>query len=456
MTEKSEKQESKFNRSKFKDSTTSAELKASDKSVEDTVKSSGSGNYTKFLDIETGYNKFLLYPSHETIQQMLPENEGKDIPSKPFIQAKSVCWVSKEVEDKDEQGNVKKDKKGNPLMIMKRTPIFDARIHSKTGKDIVDLYITTLKKLLEEEFGTDKAAQDKIKEKMVHIYGRWSDNASMRISGIVSKPTWVVYAKKVIGSTKIFGRLEIGKAIKMRLNELIAIEEARNPIGSDSNNPFIQIDQRRALEINYNKDANDPKLIYTTEMDSSYDRDSGKLNFYPLTDKEMDEFLKYPSLSSLYEDSYHKGMFDTALEGLRILDDQQEYGVFANEDFVDEASMMRDLYPDVLVEDHTDAPVNAIEEDDGKNQFEKMDRDELKKFSRDNKTGIAIHSKLTDDELRNLLRNWEAGQNEAEPEVVEETKQEVVNQAETEQREKNVLKGNAKDRIAAAKAKTQK
>lgn len=414
--------ESKFNRTKFKDSTTSESLKAADKTVESTIRSGQQGNYAGFLTIENGVNKFVLMPSHETIQQMMPG--GEDVKNEPFVVPKQVYWLPREVDDKDDKGNVKKDKKGNPLKKIINARVFDARIHSEAKRDIVDFYINVYKKQLEEEFGTDKAAEEIIKEKMLIINGSYQK----RIQGIVGKPAWVVYAEKIVGEQRTFGRLEMGKAVKLRLNELIAIEESNAPIGSESNNPFTDIENRRALIVKYNDQANDAKLYYITEIDSAIDKDPKSPTYkqiatYPISDAQLEQFLKYPSLSSLYKNCYTKKDFDLAIEGLRLFDEKNELGVFANQDFIDEAAAMRDIYPDAKEEGATEE--TASTEEDGKDKFEAMDREELKNYSRTNKTGIAIHSKLSDDDIRNLLREWEKSQGGEEAEQEEGPKTDI-------------------------------
>jgi hypothetical protein len=232
--------ESKFNRNNFKNTINSGELKAADKIVEDAINARQKGDYAGFLKIEPGINKLLLYPSHESVIQMTTD---EDVKNEPFVVPKQVYWLPKEVEEKDEKGEIKKDKNGKSIIKIKNMPVFDARIHSDAKKDIVDFYINTLKTQLEAEFGPDKKDESIIKEKMLPIYGSYQK----KVQGIINKPTWIMYAEKMVGNQKVFGRIEIGKAVKIRLNELIAIEESNAPIGSDSNNPFTDINDRRAL-----------------------------------------------------------------------------------------------------------------------------------------------------------------------------------------------------------------
>ena len=446
-------EKSKFNRAKFKDTISSEDLKAADKAVEDVVRRGQQGHYAGFLDIEAGINKFLLYPSHEAIQQMMSD---ENVDNEPFVVSKQIFWLPREVEEKDDNNNVKKDRTGKPILKIKNRPVFDARIHSDSKKDIVDWYIQCLKAQFVEQYGDD---DDVIKEKMLPIYGSYQ----RKVMGIVGKPSWIVYAQKMVSGQKIFGRLEIGKAVKMRINELIAIEESNQAIGSESNNPFTDIDDRRAITIKYNKDADDARLYYITEIDTSYDPETKVLNTYPLTDEELEEFLEYPSLSSLYKNHYTQQDFDNALEGLKLFDDEHEFDVFSNADFLDEAEQMRDLYPEP---DEESEGMNEEGEGEG-DKFDVMDRTELKQYARINKAGIAIHSKITDDELRDMLRDFEKdgdgdevkdNENEEEP---TETEPEAVQQQEVDDKKESVVetkerKLSAKERIAQIRNKGKK
>ncbi len=140
--------ESKFNRSKFKDAVKSDELKAHDKQVEDVVKTGQQGHYAGFLTVDQGINKFVFFPSHESVQQMMNENEDVEIKNEPFVVSKQIFWLPREVEDKDDKGNVKKTKNGMTIMKTINMPVFDARIHSDAKKDVVDVekYLRKLRK----------------------------------------------------------------------------------------------------------------------------------------------------------------------------------------------------------------------------------------------------------------------------------------------------------------------
>ena len=442
------KQELKFNRSKFRDGTSSEALKAADKSVENVIRTGQKGHYAGFLTLENGVNRFLLMPSHESIKQMMSETD--DIKNEPFVVSKQIYWLPREVEEKDEKGVVKKDKKGNAIKKTINMPVFDARIHSEVKKDIVDIYIEMYKAQLEEEH-PGKEVEDIVKEKMLIVYGSYQK----KIQGIVGKSSWIMYAEKLVGDTKTFGRLEIGKAVKMRINELIAIEEATQPIGSESNNPFTDIEVRRAITIKYNSEANDAKLYYITEIDSQIDKDPKSPTYkqvatYPLSDMQLEEFLKFPSLSSLYKNCYTQKDFDMAMEGLQLFDDKHELGLFANQDFLDEAEHLRKLFPEPKEEAAAESAEEASEETGDK--FDSMDREDMKKFSRENKTGIAIHSKLLDDDLRTQLKDWDK-QHNGEETASEDAMASLGEPSDIEKAAK--LKGSdnlsAKERIANAR-----
>lgn len=444
--------QTKFQRDKYKDTTRASELKEADKAVE-SVTRVGKGNYAGFVNIETGLNTFLIYPSHEAILQMIPGNE--EIKSKPFIVPTQKWWLKKEVDDTDKDGNPKKDSKGRVIRKIVPSPVFDARVHSHVKKDVVDLYMKTSEAQLKAEFGDSKEAEKIIKEKMEIFYG----NYSKQIKGIVGKPTWVMYVQKVVSNNqRVFGRLDVGKAVKMRINDLIALEESKSPIGTQNNNPFTDLDFRRALLITYDDKAQQAQDYYKTELDTTIDRAKGGIVLtYPLTDADLEEFLTYPSLSKIYEDCYTKKDFDLAVQGLRLFDDENELGIFADESFTDQVAELRELFRDPE-EESAETQEEVAEDDEDGDSFQRMDRNELKQFARENQTGIAIIGTMSDDDIRDRLRKWQsnAATQEAGAADLQETfdKRDAVRaQSEKEQTEQKPLSAAERAKAAREKAK---
>jgi len=411
-------------RDKFRDTTRVEDLKKADQKVEKLNRTQTS-DYAGYLTIEDGENKFRIYPPHP----------NKD--NHPFVQAKQLWWLPWVYEQKDDDGNVIKDKKGNPKMQDGKKRIFDARIHSKAGVDVVSEYIDFYKKMCEDA----GMSEDEVTEAMLPIYGSYQK----KIQGIVGKPGWVIYADEHNNAGgKEFGRLEIGKAVKYRLNDIIARESDDEPVGTVSQNPFTDLDDGRLLIVTYNGDAKKAADYYKTEIDSSFDKKTKQVNLVPLSDEELETFSKYPSLHSLFVDVYTSEDFEYAVTGLKLFDDKEELGVFEHEEWNEKVAKMAELYPDPDDDDEEkpeeekpeetegdgnmndggpeysggddekkeeeEPPEEVDEVDDGippeleGDDYDDMERNDLKIFIRDNAIPIVVKKSMTDDAIRDLIR----------------------------------------------------
>lgn len=451
-----------FDRSQFKKTVSAEELKAQDEAIEKVAGNQRDNNYAGYHTIEEGVNKFRIYPGHM-------DDAGNPL---PFIAPVQRWWLSVEVEDKDE-----KTGKVSTKVVRKR--VFDGRVHSAIGKDIVDEYIKFLEKILREQGLT----QEKIDEQMLPIYGRYSKDPKQRVNGITGKPEWIMFADKIEGSGKVFGKLPIGKAVKIRLDDLIAREGADEPLGSDSTNPFTDPDDGRLLEITYDKSATRPQDYYKTEIDNSFNKETKMVNLVPLRDEDLMAFMEFDSLHKQYIDNYTQADFELAIEGLKNLDEENEFGVFAYDDFLNICEELSTAYPEKA---ETDEDKEEVDEFD----FDSMDRAAMKKFIKANGCGIIVTKDLSDDDIRDRLYDWldtqekevagdpsveepeepeqEEEEAEEEEEAAEEEEEEettpqamrkkaaVVEEEEEEEEEAAPKKMSAAERIAALKKKQGK
>jgi hypothetical protein len=157
------------------------------------------------VDIDEGHNTFRIFPSHQ---------EGK-----PFIYAKTVIWLPQEVEMKNKDGEVVKDRAGNPKTEIKNRPIFNSRVHGSTEKDIVEEYVTFAEKVFRDEI-QDAEELDKRLKKLFD----WK-------VGIKPKTTCIVYGKKIkytndgdIKSSE-FGRLAVLTNSRLKVTNSFNVSE---------------------------------------------------------------------------------------------------------------------------------------------------------------------------------------------------------------------------------------
>lgn len=412
-----------IDRSKFKSTQTSSMIEK-DKEVETKLRgTSGSLDYHK---IEDGKNLFRAYPAHPV--------EGEEVEQNQFAETKCVTYLPAMVEEWVD-GRVVNGPDGKPKLKEGRKSVFNARIHGNAPKDLVEEYITFMDKLSKETF-TEEA---KRKEFMEHIYGKYSKNPAERIQSSSYSTTWTMYADKYTSAnpntTPTFGRLEIKKTVKERLNKIASqMDTPDQPMETD---PFTDVNEGRAFYITFNKDAEKAADYYTTDIDSSTveekigTRTVKVLRTYPLSDEQLENFEKYPSLISMFKNVFKKKDFDFQMEGLKMLDDKikNKYGVgaFAYDKWLDICEEVSNFFPEEEAEEGDDSNAGEAEnetprEETGEtgDEFESMTRQELKTFAQLNRTGIIIKPADSDDELREKCREWKSLQSTEEDSSVED------------------------------------
>lgn len=426
------------------------------------------------LKIENGRNVFRIYPPHEEIDP---------VSKKPctFAEEKVVTYLPAMVKDYDSDGKVKKDSNGNDLMKLGRKPVFNAKIHGRSSKDAVEEFIRIALENAKLLFPDN---EDERKKFLLPIYGQYSKDPAARINGITYNAGWAVYADKIVGDTKTFGKLEFGKAVKQGLNSVAAIEGGDDPMGTD---PFTDIDEGRAVIVLFDNKATQASDYYKVAIDPSTEtvnvngRDLKVQKTYPLSDKQIEDFYKHDSLAKIYRNVFTRKDLELQIEGLRRVEEQSkttqggkyELGVFDSDEFQNILEQLCEIYPAVSEDDsenttqeEQDAPMSAetpaVEEKEeevetttttspkgkllpGEDEFDLMERDELKAYAKDNNTGVLVRpaAVMPDEMLREALRTWKNSQG-----GVEEVKAEVTSAA-TESTERPMT---AKERLDALKA----
>jgi hypothetical protein len=371
-----------IDRSKFR-STSVAVAKQADQETEAKVSKGDKGPNADYHKIVDGMQYHRIYPPHPSDGGVL------------YAVPKGIHWIPQEVPKKDKQGNFVKDDKGKFELTVANRPIFNARIHSSKKKDIVEEYIAFCEKVAKELHPTSEEERKKFLDP---VHGGFES----KFDGIMLRQTWVSYTDQLIidaagNVTKSLGRLEMGKAIKNRLNAIAATESASDPLGTD---PFTDPDEGRAISIKYDKNAKKAQDYYNTELYAPIiPGGKGQIRLFPLSDDDLTKFEAYPSLKKMFIESYDRKMFDTALKGLKLFDDEHELGIFAYEEFLDICDELAKEWPEVEGE-----KTGEVAEEKTGDQFDDMDRDELKAFIRENKLGIIVNKQLDDDAVRAAIR----------------------------------------------------
>ncbi len=380
-----------FDRSKYK-ATSVAAAKQADQEVAAITGSKEKGPNADYINIPakdknnkkiSGSWNLRIYPPHLSDGGIL------------YAVPKGVHWLPCEVPKKDKQGNFIKDGEKN-VMEIKNRPVFNARLHGSKKKDIVEEYIAFANQLAKDNFpDTEKDFERKRKEFMAPINGGFGSE----YDGILMRQTWVMYVDQLLeGGKKLFGRLEIGKAVKDRLNKIAATESASEPLGTD---PFTDLEEGRAITITYDKDATKSQDYYSTEIYAPLIAGGkGMIKLFPLTDEDMEKFEEYPSLKKMFVDVYDSKTFNKyALPGLKMFDDEHELGVFGYDTWLDVVEELSAEFPD-----NEEESGEENDNDPNKDKFDKMDRDELKEFNREEKLGLIINKSVDDDQFRDMIR----------------------------------------------------
>jgi hypothetical protein len=386
-----------IDRSKFK-KTSASQLSQSDKELNKTLgkkEKSGNGH-----TIDEGQNLFRFYPSHPECGEMFVV---------PFVQTFLPAMVKEK--DKD---NKEIMVNGSPKMKLSVRPVWNTKVHGEMKKDLVEEYINL------SRLQAKKLSENEAKEYLKPIYGAYSKDASKNIQGINYPTMWIVYADKYPGgnssATPVFDELRIKKSIKERLNKIAAMETANDPLGTD---PFTDLDEGKAVKILYDKDAENPQSYYTTELDNSTVNEiiNGKTyklpKTYPISDEQLERFMKAEPLVIKYGKKLAtRKNFEAQLVGLQLLDDKYKMRIFELPEWEEIITEIDGYYPENDAPENTndaaaDQTDDIAEVDDNSDEFDLMDRKELQAFARSNKTGILVKPSMSDDDIRNLIREWQ-------------------------------------------------
>ncbi len=399
--------ERKFDTSRFK-GTSMNKMQAQDNQVNKTLGIENKKTRGDFHELEKGLNYFRIYPHHNAVREMCGETDPNDL-GETFAEPRVIYYLPQWVEDKDEKGNVKFDAKKKPIMKEIQKSVFDSRIHGGTKRDIVDEYIKLVHRYADKTFTEQqKAEKDEFLEPLV---GNWKK----RISGLSPKTTWVMFCDQITKydvandkTEKKFGKLEIGKAVKIGLQKLAAQEQGNQPLGTD---PFTDPVEGIAICIDYNPDATQAADYYSVGLYQPK-IGTGKFKVFQLTEEDLDNMLSFDSLYKQYKNVYRRRDFELAVEGIKNFDSKFEYGLIGDEEFITLMEEISDYYP-VDVNDErssSNSQQDDVEqptvEDENQDEFELMTREELKLWHKNNKTGFICNQKTTDEQLKSAARDF--------------------------------------------------
>lgn len=365
-------------------------------------------NSNEYLNLEDGKTiKIRIFPCH-------PGGEDFYIPIKRY-------WLSFQTDDGE----------------MKRGYVLDSRTHGGTKMDVVDEYVKYAKRLI----GDDA-------DKLEALVGTGPKSNSLNPSY-----TWLCYASKITDGEPLRAKLwEFKKMVRDLLNKLAMSEDDDEPIEVD---PFTDPDEGLPISVTYNKNPNRKKG--ENYYDVVFPK---KVKARPLTDEEIEYFMSLKPLNEIIS-RYSMRDFDKALEGLQNFDEENEIGLFDDEEWLEHLEEIKAQYdadedddddkkgrksskkkesckakkveeeepeddeeeeeeeeeeekpkskkggkkgkkePEPEPEDDDDEEDEEEEEGD---EFDDMDRKQLKKYVEKNELDVTIKKSMSDDEVRDAIR----------------------------------------------------
>ena len=312
----------------------------------------------------------------------------------------------------------------------KRRTVLDSIAHGGTEMDIVREYV---------RFAKSRYSDDA--EKMEALVG-----TGMQSNSLNPQYSWLCYADSVKEDTELKPKLwEFKKMVRDLLNKLACSEDEDEPIEVD---PFTDPDDGLVLAVKYLKKPNKKKGENYYEVDFAKTGKKKEAYSRPLTDEELENFMKMRPLSEIIP-RYGMRDFEQALEGLQNFDEENGFDLFDDDEWLEIVEKVKAQY-EATADDDDDAPKKKTtkksavtksskkqdadeddnfsededddedededededvddsededEDEDESDEFDEMERDDLKKYIKKNKLDIRVTKTMSDDDLRDAIR----------------------------------------------------
>lgn len=338
-----------------------------------------------YLNLEDGKTvKIRIFPAH-------PGNEN-------FYISRMCYWLSFVTSDGE----------------TKRGTVLDSIAHGGTKMDLVREYVKFAKK----KYGSDAA-------KMEALLG-----TGMNSNSLNPQYSWLCYADVVCDGEELKPKVwEFKKMVRDLLNKLAFSEDEDEPIEVD---PFTDPDEGLPVIVKYLKNPNKKKGEQYYEVSFAK-----KPVARPLTDEELEHFASVKPLSELIP-TYTMRDFDRALEGLQNFDEENDFGLFDDDDWLDIVEKVKAQYDGDDSSDDDDEkpakkkmskkPTKKVEEpeeeeateeeteeeseddseeeesEESSDEYDEMDRNELKKLIKSKGLDITVKKTMSDDDIREAIR----------------------------------------------------
>lgn len=320
-----------FDRSKLK-ATTAAALQS--KQQEQEAKRPSSGGSAGYHEIKAGDNKFRLFPFHP--------DSGIDTYAVPV----TVSYLSVTKPKRDDNGRVVEG-----VTEVKRSRVFNGKVHGNLPKDLVEEYMTVAKKVAISAFVEGRSDAKAIADKIWAIMTSYASPQSIKPSDC-----WTVYAVKEEGRDKDGNSIwSSPKFLDLKKTVCEQLTQKAIEFSGDTMSPDIYTDADEGVCVIINKSGEKKETKYTVSLDTVKTKQGNQLVSMsvptPLTDAQIDAWLKLASLAKTFVGTYRAKELQYQIEGLQNFDAYlatQGYpiNVFSYEEFVSSVNEIIDLVPD--------------------------------------------------------------------------------------------------------------
>ena len=383
-----------------------------------------------YLNLEDGKTlKIRIFPAH-------PGHEQFYVPKKCY-------WLSFPAEDGGDN---------------KRGTVLDSIVHGGTKMDLVQEYVKYAKK----KYGDDD-------DKMETLTG-----TGMNSNALNPQYSWLCYASIVTPDEELHPKVwEFKKMVRDALNKLAFDEDNDEPIEVD---PFTDPDDGLVLSVKYLKKPNKKKGENYYEVDFAKTGKKKEAYSRAITDEELEAFSRLKPLNEVVP-RYTKKEFDRALEGLQCWDEEFDFNLFDDDEWLEIVEAVKEQYngssddddedekpkkktvkktskkveeeedaddedekkpakksakkkveeepedseEEDSEEEETDDEDDSEEEETDSDEFDDMDRKELKRYIKENELEITVKKSMSDDDIRDLIREAVADSDDEDDSEEEET-----------------------------------
>jgi hypothetical protein len=339
-----------FDRSKFKAAPMSA-IETQEAKAKKASKSFNQGGRVSFHKVEDGSNWFRVAPAHNSA----------DSPYVPIRATFLNCEV-----DVYEDGEPTGVKEVKPKSVFIAT-----QHHDKITKDPIETYVDYVYKRANEEFH-DKEDRQKFLYPITGFKakGKWNP-------GIRPSTNWQCYAWDKSGT---LGRLQLYDNWMKELRDVSARESDDAVISVDI---FSDPDEGYPLLIEKAKEKD--KWKYTI-VNESLKKGEDWDDFFKrnrVSDAQLLELTEQKSLKELLVNVYSMRDFDLALDGLKRFDDKEKYGIFENDDFLNEIEEIHAQIEALGEPKEDEKPKTSSKKIEPKEDEEEISPIKMKKFLRE-------------------------------------------------------------------------